>query len=81
MAKPMPEAPTMWLTNVQGENLDESISKVAELGGQICVPTIPTPAWATSPSSRIPQVAPSGSGRASRRSSGSSHIPNRGRAC
>ncbi len=43
MAASMPEAPTMWLTYVQVKNLDASLARVGELGGQICVPKTPFP--------------------------------------
>ncbi len=43
MAKPMPDAPTMWMVYVQVEDLDATLAKVAELGGQVMVPKTPIP--------------------------------------
>ena len=41
MAKPMPEAPTMWLAYVQVAELDACIALVPELGGTVRVPKTP----------------------------------------
>jgi predicted enzyme related to lactoylglutathione lyase len=37
MGKPMPEAPTAWMPYVQVDDLDATMLKVGELGGQIVV--------------------------------------------
>lgn len=41
--KPMPEAPSMWLTYIAVESVDATLEKAQKLGGKVIVPKTPIP--------------------------------------